>query len=88
MEKLLKAVNKVDKVRKSGRHRYTTVDRGDVAPDGTKWIYKHYTIWADGFMITATIQTIDGREDEEQCKELSDKIDAIISSFSLAKSKK
>jgi len=81
VRQLLKKMNKTENVSKADKNLYSTMDRGEIAPDGIEWKYKHYMIYADGFIITATTQTIVGREKEPQCKELQDQMTSIISSL-------
>jgi tetratricopeptide (TPR) repeat protein len=77
-EELLKKLNKTDKVLKAGDNVYSTSTAEEAAPDGTKWVYGHYAIIADDLLVTATIQTIAGREMEPQCKELMDSVPSIL----------
>lgn len=79
---LLKRFNKTDKVEKYGENLYSTIKKTGASPDGTKWICNHFAIYSDGFLITATIQTIEGREKETQCKELWDAVPDLLKSIS------
>lgn len=75
---LLQKLNETDKVLKAGDNLYSTSSAGETAPDGTKWVYENYSIVADDLLLTATVQTIAGREKELQCKELQDALASIL----------
>lgn len=50
-------------------------------PAGIEWILQHRSIYSEGILFTMTIGTIKGREKEPQCKELNDKVNAIIATL-------
>jgi hypothetical protein len=81
VKKFLKEFNKTDKLLKEGENWYSTATDKGIDDAGTKWLYSIILISADGFVVHATVQTIDGREKEAQCKELWSAIPKIIQSI-------
>lgn len=80
--KRLQRLNKGAELKQAGKNTYSTRDDVATAPDGTNWIYKNYAIIADKMLITATVQTVKGREKEPQCAELEKAIPAMLKSLS------
>jgi hypothetical protein len=78
---LLKKFNPGSKIMTSGKNTYTTQTSQDTDPDGTHWHYRHFTIYVDGLIVTATAQTIKGRESEPQCEELLSQVQGLLASL-------
>lgn len=78
---LLKRLNDTDKVKKIGPHLSSSATVRETAPDGTNWLFRHFSVIADDMLVTITVQVIVGRENEPQCKELSDAFDTIVASI-------
>jgi hypothetical protein len=81
VKEFLKEFNKTDKLLKEGRNWYSTATDKEIDDAGTKWLYTIILISADGFLLHATVQTIDGREKEAQCEEIWSAIPKIIQSI-------
>ena len=79
---LLYKVNPGSKLESAGGNQYTSQKSEETAPDGTNLFLRHYAVHADGLLITATIQTVKGRESEPQCEELLNEFTDIIASLS------
>jgi len=80
---LLKKFNPGSEIHTLGDNIYSSQEEEGKSPDGTDWHYKHYAIYVDRLLVTATIQTAKGREDEAQSKELMSAMPDIIKSLTV-----
>ncbi len=81
VKNFMKTVNETDTLHEEGGNWYSTRDEKGADSKGTKWIYNSYLIYADGLLVTATVQTIEGRSGEPQCDELKKALPELIRSI-------
>ena len=81
VKKLLSELTGTDQITKVGTNFYATSTEKRTDSEGMNWIYKAFYISADGYVVYATVQIIDSRKDEAQCRDLLNSIPSIIQSI-------
>ena len=77
----VKKANPGSKLIKFGDHIATSQKNSFTDKNKVKWSNTHYSILADRFLITCTIQVISGREKEIQVSELMEEITSMFKSI-------
>lgn len=81
VKELLKELTGTDQTIKVGSNFYATSTEKRTDSEKTNWICKAFYISADGYVVYATVQIIESRKDEAQCRELLNSIPSIIQSI-------
>lgn len=81
VKELFQKLTGSDQTFKAGTNFYATSTETRPDPEGRNWIYKTFYIFADDYVLFATVQIVEARKDEDQCKQLLDSIPSIIRSI-------
>jgi len=81
VKELLKELTGTNQTIKVGSNFYATSTEKRTDAKRMNWICKAFYISADGYVVFATVQIIESRKDEAQCRELLNSIPSIIQSI-------